>query len=652
MWKKIIKTLSGVWATALSVVLLVASFILTSLNMTPLIDPAWGAVLIGGLPILSNAADRLFFGKGLYRISPDLLITIAMSAAIAIGDVFAAGEVAAIMAIGAILEEMSVNRSKQSLSDLLSLAPSMARRIKDGTEEMIPAEEIQKDDVLRVLPGEIIPADGVILSGETSVDESNLTGESLPAEKRAGDNVLCGTVNQFGSFDFSAVHVGEDSSLRKMVRLMEEAEQKKAPTARVVDKYAAFMVPSSILIALITFLITGDITRSVTVLLVFCPCAMALATPTAIMAAIGQAAKQGVIIKSGAALEEMGKVDTVTFDKTGTITKGRLCVSDIISFDEKMDEDEILALTASAEEKSEHPLGRAVVSSAKEKGLSLFPSETFSMSAGKGVSAIIGGETVVCGNERFLLDASVPLTEEVQKKLADLRSCGKAVILTAADQKIVGLIALSDVLRDNAGDMVRSLSSCGVQAVLLTGDHQAAAGYFASMAGIRTVYSGLLPEEKAEKIEEIRRNGGHVCMVGDGVNDAAALKTADVGIAMGKAGSDIAAEASDIVLMSDDIGKLPYLKALSKATVRTIKYSIAISMTINMIALVLSVFGMLSPTMGALVHNVGSVIAVCFASLLYNRKFDTDRALPERKAVCPGCISCTCIGCVNRGKAV
>ncbi len=619
--RSVIRFLTGIPATVLSAVLLILSLIFSRTGAEVLANLAWVPVAVSGFPLVWNAVLRLVKGRGMTKISPDLLIVTAMAAAVAIGDLFAAGEVAVIMAVGSILEERTANRAKKGISRLLSLAPETGRRITEGREEVVRAEEIRAGDILRVLPGESVPVDGVIVSGETSVDQSILTGESLPVEKGAGDEVFCGTVNRFGSFDLRAVHVGEDSTLRKMVRMVQEAEDNKAPTARAVDRYAAFMVPASLLVALVTLLATGDVTRAVTVLLVFCPCALALATPTAVMAAVGQAAKNGVIIKSGAALEAMAKVDTAAFDKTGTLTLGSLEVSDIFSFDDSMDEGAVLSLTASAEARSEHPLARAVTACAKRRGIECAPSEEFHMTAGKGISAKIGKTAVICGNERCLADEGIALTEAMRDALAALRGSGKAVIFTAADGRVIGLIGLADVLRPTAGSMIRNLTANGVRPVLLTGDNAQAAEYFAAKVGIDEVSADLLPEEKAVRIGQMQRDGRSVFMAGDGVNDAVALKTADVGVAMGGAGSDIAADAADIVLMSDDIAKLPYLKKLSCAALRTIRRSVTASMAINTAALVLSVMGLLGPTAGALVHNAGSVIVVMFAGFLYEKEF-------------------------------
>ncbi len=591
------------------------------LNVLPF-DPAWITVLISGIPLLYLAVWRIIYNPGISKISSALLITIAMFAAIAIGDLFAAGEVAFIMAIGAILEEMTTNRAKKGLKNLIRLAPTQGRRLKDGKEEMIPAEEIRHGDVLRILPGETIPVDGKILTGETSVDQSIMTGESLPVDKEVGEDVFCGTINCFGAIDITATKVGEDSSLQKLIRMVQDAENKQAPMQRIADKAASWLVPVALLIAIGAYIGTGNIVTAVTVLVVFCPCALVLATPTAIMATIGQATKHGVIIKSGEALEKMGKVDTIAFDKTGTLTYGHLDVSDILTFDKNLDEMQLLALAASAETKSEHPLGKAIVSCANKKELPLTESSAFKMTTGKGIYAEVLGKKLLCGNEKFLLENGVAIDNAVQTVLEKLRTQGKASILVADGTRCVGVIALSDVLRPEAKDMVSRLSSMHTRTVLLTGDNKKTTDYFAGQVGISEVRAELLPEEKVQNIEELQRENHKVCMIGDGVNDAPALKTADVSVAMGSMGSDIAVDAADIALMSDDISKIPYLKRLSNATVATIKFSITLSMCINFVAIVLSLLQLLNPTTGALVHNAGSCFVVLIAALLYDRKFE------------------------------
>lgn len=622
MLKKINEFLAGVPATLVGGIFLVFSFVLPKVGVNLPVDPAWVTVIISGIPLLYLAIWRIIYNLGISKISSALLISIAMFAAIAIGDLFAAGEVAFIMAIGAILEDMTTERAKKGLKKLISLAPTQGRKIVNQTEVMISAEEIKKNDILRILPGETIPVDGIILSGETSVDQSIMTGESIPVDKGVGEEVYCGTMNRFGSIDIKATKVGEDSSLQKLIRMVQEAEDKKAPMQRIADECASWLVPVALMIAIATWVITKDIVRAVTVLVVFCPCALVLATPTAIMAAIGQATKHGVIIKSGEALEKMGKVNTIAFDKTGTLTFGQLEVSDIISFNKNLDETELLMLTASAESKSEHPLGKAIVAYAKKKELSILESDSFQMTSGKGICAVVSGRQFYCGNEAFLKEKEINTDPNIKTTLDRLRMQGKASILVANESNCIGIIALSDVLRPEAVNMVRKLHAMKTNVALLTGDNQKTADYFAKQVGIHIVHAELLPEQKVQNIIELQENGNAVCMIGDGVNDAPALKSASVGVAMGSMGSDIAVEAADIALMSDDIAKIPYLKRLSNATVNTIKVSITLSMCINFLAVTLSVLGILTPTTGALVHNAGSCFVVLIAALLYDRKFE------------------------------
>ena len=620
MLKKINDLLAGGPMTAVSGVCLALSLCALWMNLDLPVDPAWVSVVISGLPLLYLAVWRIIYNPGISKISSALLITIAMFAALAIGDLFAAGEVAFIMAVGAILEDMTTKRARKGLRQLISLAPVQGRRIRDGREEMIRAEEIRPGDILRVLPGETIPADGRVASGETSVDQSVMTGESLPVDKGVGDEVFCGTLNCFGAIDLEVVREGEDSSLRQMIRLVQEAENRQAPMQRIADRCASWLVPAALLIALGAYIAAGNIVTAVTVLVVFCPCALVLATPTAIMAAIGQAAKHGVIIKSGEALENMGKVDVIAFDKTGTLTCGRLAVSDILPLGSSISEEKLLELAASAELKSEHPLAKAIISFAEEREMILTEPEVFRMMAGRGVYAELSGKKVLCGSERFLEEQGVAADRETRNFLERLRVQGKASLLVAEEGRCIGIIALSDVLRPEAEEMIRQLHDMRVRTVLLTGDNRKTAAYFAEQAGITEARAELLPEEKVKSIRELQREH-HVCMIGDGVNDAPALKTADVSAAMGSMGSDIAVDAADIALMGDDLSRIPYLKRLSDATVKTIKASIGMSMTINFAAIILSVLGMLNPTTGALVHNAGSCFVVLFAALLYDRKF-------------------------------
>ena len=622
MFQKINDFLAGVPMTAVGGVFLVISLVLSLKGISVPVDPAWMAVIICGIPLLYLSVWRMVHNHGIRKISSALLISIAMIAAMIVGDLFAAGEVAFIMAIGAILEEKTTERAKKGIKKLLRLVPQQGRRIVEGKEEMTAAEDIMPNDILRVLPGETIPVDGEIVTGTTSVDQSTMTGESLPVEKTVGDSVFCGTIYLFGTVDIRASKAGGDSSLQKLIRMAEEAEKKKAPMARIADQAASWLVPAALLLAIAAFILTKDVIRAVTVLVVFCPCALVLATPTAIMAAIGQAAKHGVMIKSGEALERMGKVDTIAFDKTGTLTNGNLVVKDVYPFTGDFDQAALLQRTASAEGYSEHPLAKAVTAYAKQEKLELLAVEDFQMFPGRGISAVIGTEKMFCGNAAFLAEQQIAIDSRAKQVLEQFGKEGKAVILVANAKSLLGAVTLSDTLRNTAADMIGSLHKAGVHVVLLTGDHKQSAEYFAKQAGIKDVHAGLLPEQKVSEITALQTAGKKVCMIGDGVNDAPALKTADVGVAMGAMGSDIAVEASDIALMSDDITKIPYLKRLSDACVKTIKFSISLSLCINFAAITCSLLGWLTPTTGALVHNCGSCLVVLIAALLYDRKFE------------------------------
>lgn len=618
--KRLNDFLAGIPMTAVSGIFLIMSLVLSINGMTLAVDPAWVAVIISGIPLLYLAIWRIIFNHGISKISSALLISIAMIAAIAIGDLFAAGEVAFIMAIGAILEDRTAERARRGLEKLIKIVPQTARRVIDGKEEVVSPEMISEGDIIRVLPGESIPVDGRIIKGSTSVDQSVLTGESLPVDKGEGDDIFSGTINLYGSVDIEAERVGKDSSLEQLIRLVEEADRKKAPIQRIADRCASWLVPAAFLIAVLAYAFTADIVKAVTILVVFCPCALVLATPTAIMAAIGQATKNGVIIKSGEALERMGKSHVIAFDKTGTLTYGKPVVSDVIVLDPGMREEYALSLAASAERRSSHPLAAALLSYAEDKGVEILDPAMFSMEAGRGISAEVSGHSVLCGNLRMMAEHGID-AEKAENGLSMLSCQGKAVMIAAIDGVPSLIIAFSDLIRPGAQEMLHNLHGMGVRTVLLTGDNPEAAGYIAGELGLSEVYSGLLPSQKVSVLEEIRSRDESVAMVGDGVNDAPALKSADTGIAMGAIGSDIAIDAADIALMGDDLGRIPYLKKLSNATVRTIRLSIALSLCINAVAIALSLLGVLNPTTGALVHNAGSVFVVLLAARLYDRKF-------------------------------
>lgn len=602
--------------------LIAVIFMIFHISVPIWLDPSWGAVIISGIPLVYLALIRLIREKW---VSSALLITIAMVASLLIGELFAAGEVAWIMALGALLEDWTVERAKKGLKNLIDLTPQTARRVSDdGSEAIVSIEEVSLEDRLRILPGEVIPVDGEIVEGTSSIDQSIMTGESLPIDKSIGDDVYCGTMNLYGTIDISATSLGENSSLQKLIDLVKEADNNQAPTQRIADKWATWLVPIALAIAIAAWLVTGDIVRGVTVLVVFCPCALILATPTAIMGAIGQATKHGVLIKSGEALEKLGGLNTIAFDKTGTLTYGNLAVSDVISLDEDYTSEDVLLMTASAEKRSEHPLAKAIIENVENKSIKIEEAHDFEMIPGKGIKASNSYGEIVCGNQKYLSELNIEESENLQSTLDTLRYEGKASIIVGLNGKTVGVIGLSDMIREDAGDMIESLHKLDTETILLTGDHKETADYFASKVGIKDVRGELLPEDKLTAIEDIKKSGRQVCMIGDGVNDAPALKASDVSVAMGTMGSDVAIDAADVALLGDDIGKIPYLKRLSNSTLFTIRFNIALSMFINAVAIICSVLGLLNPVTGAIVHNAGSCLVVLNAALLYDRKFDEE----------------------------
>lgn len=582
------------------------------------VDAAWLAILLCGIPIVKGAVVGLVTE---FDVKADVLVSIALIASMIIGEIFAAGEVAFIMAVGAYLEQRTVAKARAGIEKLVRLTPTTARIVRSGEEIIVPAEQIQVDDILRVLAGETIAVDGVILSGQTSVNQAVMTGEALPVDKGVGDEVSSGTVNQFGTFDMKAAKVGEDSSLQRMIRLVQSADAGKARIVGIADKWATWIVVIALTAAAATWLITGEIIRAVTILVVFCPCALVLATPTAIMAGIGNATKFGILIREGDALERLANVKRVAFDKTGTLTYGKPDVAAVESFDCDLSGEELLSLAASAELRSEHPLGKAIVGHYKSiSSVPLREPTEFQMLAGRGVSAVVDGHTMLAGNAELLRGYSIPILQTIVDKADLYKNDGCTIIYISMDGRVLGFIALSDTLRPDAADMVKRIGKIGVKSVLLTGDNCHAASHMAKIAGIHDIHTDCRPENKMTIIEQYQSGGELVCMVGDGVNDAPALKKAHVGIAMGGIGSDIAVDAADIALVSDDIKNIPHLLALSKRTMNTIRLNMVFSMALNFAAIALAMVGLLGPVVGALVHNAGSVAVIINSSLLLKWK--------------------------------
>ena len=581
-------------------------------------DPAWIAIALCGVPIVLEAIIGLVTA---FDIKADVLVSLALIASVVIGEDFAAGEVAFIMQLGGLLEDLTVARARAGIEKLVRLTPRTARVIADGAESVVPAEQVRVGDLLRVLPGETVPVDGVIRAGATSIDQAVMTGESLPVDKGVGDEVSSGTVNQFGSFDMEATRVGEDSSIQRMIRLVQSADAGKAKIVGLADRWATWIVVVALAAAVLTWLFTHELIRSVTILVVFCPCALVLATPTAIMAAIGNATRHGFLVREGDALERLAGVRIFAFDKTGTLTYGAPEVAAVRSFSPDLSDEQLYFYAASAEMWSEHPLGKAVAAGYRAgSGRPELGSERFQMLPGRGVRAVVEGRAVLAGNAELLRENGIALPGEISRAAEEALRDGCTVIYVAVDGRAAGMLALSDTLRPSAAETIRQVRQTGVEPVLLTGDHESAAQHIAGQLGIAEVRANCLPEDKLGAIDAAQRAGRPVCMVGDGINDAPALKKAQVGIAMGGVGSDIAVDAADIALVNDDIREIPHLLRLAKRMMRTIKYNLTFSMALNFISIALAITGVLTPVVGALVHNAGSVFVILNSALLLKWK--------------------------------
>ncbi len=591
--------------TKKDIVLLMISVVALILSFTKVLplpfDIAWVAIILCGVPIIIEAIIGLITA---FDIKADVLVSLALIASICIGEDFAAGEVALIMQLGALLEDLTVAKARADIEKLVHLTPQTARLIVNESEITVPAEQVKVGDILRVLPGEGVPVDGVIISGQTSINQAVMTGESLPVDKTVGDEVSSGTVNQFGTFEMRATKVVKDSSIKRMIDLVQSADAGKAKIVGLADRWATWIVIIALTAAAFTWFISGEIIRAVTILVVFCPCSLVLATPTAIMAAIGNATKHGFLVREGDALERLAKVSKVTFDKTGTLTYGTPNVTSVESISAYSKED-IFTFASAVEQFSEHPLGKAIV---KCYGKKTVAAKNFQMIPGEGVTAIVDGKCVKAGNCKF-----VSTDEKLAKKYLDE---GSTVIYIAIDENLVGFIVLSDTVREESKQMIEKVQTLGVEPVLLTGDNQNAADRIAAQLGICEVYANCMPEDKLNRISTYQKNKNDVCMIGDGINDAPALKAANVGIAMGGIGSDIAVDAADIALVDDDVKELPHLLSLSKKMMTTIKINLIFSMELNFLAITLAITGILNPIIGALVHNAGSVLVIINSALL------------------------------------
>jgi heavy metal translocating P-type ATPase len=591
-----------------AVALVISLFDLISLPF----DAAWIAIILCGLPIIMEAVIGLVTA---FDIKADVLVSLALIASVIIGENFAAGEIAVIMRLGALLEDLTVAKARAGIERLVHLTPQTARIVEGKSEKTVPASSVKVGEILKVLPGETIPVDGVLVSGQTSVNQAVMTGEPLPVDKTVGDEVLSGTVNQFGAFTMRASKVGEDSSIQRMIKLVRSADAGKAKIVRLADRWGTWIVVIALTAAAVTWLVSGEIVRAVTILVVFCPCALVLATPTAIMAAIGNATKHGFLVREGDALERLAKVSKITFDKTGTLTYGTPKVVSVHSCLPGMSDDMLYLFVSSAEQFSEHPLGKAIVLCYKNTGKQMSAAENFEMIPGEGVSAFVEGRHIFAGNEKLLQSHSMAVSQKLRDETTEYLSQGCTVIYAAVETKMAGYIVLSDTIREESRSVISGLKELGVDSILLTGDNSQAAETIGRNLCVSDVHANCLPEDKLKFIQEYQEKYS-VCMIGDGVNDAPALKMSDVGIAMGGVGSDIAVDAADIVLVDDEVKELPHLFALSKRMMTTIKLNLTFSMSLNFVAIVLAITGILNPVVGALVHNAGSVLVIINSSML------------------------------------
>ncbi len=615
------------------------------------INPSWIAVIWCGVPIFINAIKAL----RKKRIIAAMLISIAIVASIFLeyyllltgstvpsnlvghshSYVFAAGEVAFLMTLGDAIEAWTVRKSRAGVERLVSLVPKKAIVKTDIGLMPVELEKINVGDIVVVRAGETVSVDGVIVSGESNIDKSSMTGESIPVDCKDGDEVFCGTINLTAPIEIRVTKRYEDMTISHMVKMVKEAEKKRAPIARIADKWVTYIVPAALGLAVIVFLVAllilgqdanVSLVRGVTVLVVFCPCALALATPTAIAAAIGRASMDGALIKSGESLERLSKVDTICIDKTGTLTTGEAVVEKVLSIG--LPEKEFLRYMGSCERYSDHPLARAIVGACDQD--KLFMPKDVKIHQGIGVEGVCDGRKIFICSYNYAKQNNLNLFR-LEEKAEDFVKEGMTAVVGYIDGQPRGVIGLGDSLRSNAKDVILSIEKLGYKIVLITGDNEYTARRTATECRINEYRFQQMPEDKVTCVEELRAQGRSVCMLGDGINDAPALATADVGIAMSNLGSDIAAQTADITVMNNDIATVEKAVKLSKRTMHTIIRNIIVAMSINFIAVILSAAGLLTPALGAIVHNCTSVLVVGSSALILIDKKKKGKAYTTEK---------------------
>ncbi|HEU0002815.1 MAG TPA: cation-translocating P-type ATPase [Ktedonobacteraceae bacterium] len=550
----------------------------------------------------------------------DIPVSFATAAALIIGQYSAAAVVAVLLLLGGMLEEFVSARAGNALDALSRLLPDRVTVRRDGEDCVVPLEEVHSDDLVLIRSGDRIPVDGSVSLGTASVNQAAITGESLPVEKQVGDLVYAGTLNEVGALEVRATRVGTETTLGQIRRMVQEAQEQKAPIERILNRYAKFYTPAALILGTLVWWWSGDILRAITILIVFCPCVMVLATPTALVASIGNAALRGSLVKKGATIEAMAKVTAVAFDKTGTLTFGQPRLTTIEPTSQQMTETELLRLAAIAEKLSEHPLGRALVQAAIAHKVVVPDPEEFTVLPGLGVRVHIESDEVVVGRPQLLSEQGIIVDPVVLTRASNLAAEGRTVILVAKNRQVIGLLVLEDTLRPEASLVITQLRKLGIRTVLVTGDNTVTARRIAGELGISEVHAEVLPAQKVEIVKQLQAQGFNVAFVGDGVNDGPALATANVGVAMGLGGTDVAIETAEIALLSDDLTKLPHLLSLSRQAMRAIKQNLIFSLSVLAIAVGLAIPGILAPVTGALLHELSSIPVIANSARLIGIK--------------------------------
>ncbi len=572
---------------------------------------AWISVALNGLPIVWCALRGVVRGE----VNVDELVSIAIIASLIEGEVLTAAVVSFVMVFGSLIEAATSDSARKAIEALMTIAPDTATRIVGGAMEVVRIDAIRPGDRLLVKPGERIPVDAMVQVGVSAVDESSMTGEPIPKEKTPGDDVFAGTLNQNGVIEIEALRVGEDTTLGKVIKLVAEAEAHRPHSLTLIERYARWFTPAILACAVLAWLLTGELERAITVLIVGCPCALILAAPTAIVAAMGRAARAGILIRGGKYLEEAGRTDVVLFDKTGTLTEGKPRIAEIIPAD-GVESNVVLACAASVEQGSTHPLARAVLKAAHYARITVLHAESMAAEIGLGVRALVEGRLIEVGSA-YLCGGTANVPGPLQLRLRQCEATGATPLIVFRDKCPLGVISVADHVRPAARDTVTGLFALGMQRVgVLSGDHEIAARQVAEITGAKDIWWGMKPGDKLDVIRKLQAESRVVMFVGDGINDAPALAAAHIGVAMGAAGTHVALETADIVLMHDDIAKIPFLIRLGRRMIAVIKWNIAFGLAFNALAIIASGSGYLTPIWGAIVHNIGSVFVVLLAASL------------------------------------